>query len=277
MTDYREQISKAIDYIEGNLCSEELNIASIADVTGYSKYHFLRIFREVCGMTPHDYIRKRRISEIVKRMRNESGSISEIAFEFGFNSKENFSRAFKCEHGILPTQFKATDNSLKLYDRLYFELPVYRVDGFIHELESFQIVAYKCDEAEPHRFWNRYNAEERSCRLSGGRVVQDFGVSKWNDSLRKIDYYIGIRKTDVQGECSNTVTLNISGGLYAVFDTPPSTYFDFVNTIHNTWSYIGKVWLPENGYVRTGGYEIESYIEKSRTFSERIYIPIKKK
>jgi AraC family transcriptional regulator len=71
--------------------------------------------------------------------------------------------------------------------------------------------------------------------------------------------------------------LSINGGLYAVFATPKTSHYDFVNTIHRTWNYINCIWLPCNGYSRTGGYEFETYTEESRSFSENIYIPIKEK
>lgn len=274
--DYREHISRAIDYIEENLCMEELNIAAVASAAGYSPYHFLRVFREVCGLTPSDYIRKRRISEVVRRIHGENRPISDIAFAFGFNSKENFIRAFKAEHHILPTEFKAADNSLKLYDRLNFDLPPFRADGRILSLDPFRLTVYKSDEDYTPNFWNKYNAKKRSYQLSGGQTVADFGVSKWNDASGKLDYFIGIRETDAKGNCAGTVTLDIPGGVYAVFDTPSTTHFNFVNTIHRTWEYIGQVWLPENGYARTGGYEFETYTEASRLFSEQIYIPVKK-
>lgn len=208
--DYREHILKAIDYIEENLCTEELNIASIASAAGYSKYHFLRVFYEVCGLTPYDYIRKRRISEIVRRI--EKRPITDIAFEFGFNSKENFIRAFKTEHHILPSEFKATNNSLKLYDRIYFDLEPFRIDGKIMNLEPFRLITYKSDEEYPPHFWNKYNARKLSYKLSGGRLVQDFGVCKWNDASEKLDYYIGIKEMDAIGDRSDTILLNISGG-----------------------------------------------------------------
>ena len=98
-------IEKAVDYIEENLKSD-LSVRQIASIAGYSEYHFLRVFRQLVGLTPADYIRKRRISQIVDQMERECGRrpISDIAFEYGFNSKENFTRAFKAEHHILPTE-----------------------------------------------------------------------------------------------------------------------------------------------------------------------------
>ena len=86
--DYREHIRKAIEYIEENL-PDEMDVACLARAAGYSEYHFLRIFREVSGMTPADYIRKRRLSEIARQMAESGRPASDIAFAYGFHSKEN--------------------------------------------------------------------------------------------------------------------------------------------------------------------------------------------
>ena len=61
--DYREHIARAIENIERNL-TNDIDLAACARVSGYSKYYFLRVFKEATGMTPADYIRKRRLSEI---------------------------------------------------------------------------------------------------------------------------------------------------------------------------------------------------------------------
>lgn len=273
--DYCEHIQKALDYIEENL-KNDIAVATLASIAGYSEYHFLRIFKETVRLTPADYIRKRRITEIVRCVTREKRPISDIAFEYGFNSKENFTRAFKKEHHILPTEFRAAQNSLKLYERLTLEHSTYDLNATLITLEEFRLVAYESDEEFAPHFWNKYNANGWSKKLSGGKVVEDFGACIWNQTKNKLDYYIGIREADACGDLANTVTLTIPGGVYAVFHTPPATQIDFVNTIHRAWDYIGQVWLPKNGYRRTGGFELESYVEESRIFSEKIYIPITK-
>lgn len=271
--DHQTHIQRALDFIEANL-RYDLHPSDIARAAGYSEYHFLRVFKETVGLTPADYLRKRRLTEIVRHMVAQKRPISDIAFEFGFNSKENFIRAFKREHRILPTEFRGALNSLKLYDRVILSPPPFRANADIVELSPFRLRVYPCDEPTPPQFWNKYNAHRLSETLSGGRVTEDFGVSAWNRERQKLDYYIGMREEEAAGDPTGTVLLTIPGGTYAVFDTPPATQFDFVRTIHLTWNYIGKIWLKENGYRRTGGYELESYTEESRLFSERIYIPI---
>lgn len=270
---YREHIQRALEYIEENLRGDISN-ADLAHVAGYSEYHFLRVFKEVVHLTPADYIRKRRISEIVRRMETEKQPIANLAFEYGFNSKENFVRAFKAEHHILPTEFKTIQNSLKLYEPIKFEYEPFRVEAQLVTLEPFRLVTYKSDESFAPHFWNKYNTRQWSKKLSGGKTVEDFGVSDWNAERNELVYYIGIREEDAQGDLTGTEVLDIEGGLYAIFDTPHTTHFDFVNSIHRTWDYIGRIWLPENGYQRRGGFELESYVEESHLFSERIYIPI---
>lgn len=273
--DYRTAAEKALDYIEENL-KNEISVPDLARLTGYSEYHFLRIFRDMLGLTPADYIRKRRISEIVRRMSAETRPISDIAFEYGFNSMENFIRAFKKEHRILPTDFRVTGNSLRLYNRPSLDPAEFSVKWELVTLELFTVIAYPCDEAFPPHFWNKYNAKHLSRKLAGGRVTEDFGVCRWNPVINRLDYWIGIRESDAHGDLTDTVRLEIGGGLYAVFDTPPATHFDFIQTIHRTWDWIADAWLPQNGFARTGGYEMESYVEESRTFSEKIYIPIRR-
>ena len=271
--DYKEHIAKAIDYIEDNL-KYDIDLAACARACGYSKYHFLRVFREVVKLTPADYIRKRRLTEITKRITDDGKYISEIAFEYGFNSKENFIRAFKSEHHILPTEYKTAQNSLKLYEKLEFETMPFSITSKIIQLNSFLLMVYKSDEAYPPNFWNKYNSRKYSRRLSGGNVCEDFGVNIWNNEQNNLDYYIGIRSEQAQGDTTGTQTILINCGTYALFETPQTTHFDFVNTIHKTWEYINTIWQPQSGYQRTGGYDFESYIEESRVFSEKIYIPI---
>ena len=116
----RTQIKFVIDYIEEHL-KEELDNKTLSQILGYSEYHFIRVFRKYVSLTPADYIRKRRISEIIRCIGEKKRPISDIAFEYGFNSKENFTRAFKNEHNILPTEWKTADCSLRLFMPFSFE------------------------------------------------------------------------------------------------------------------------------------------------------------
>lgn len=275
---YKEHIENTIAHIETNLKSDT-TLADLARVAGYSEYHFLCVFKEVTRLTPADYIRKRRLSEIAREIATSSRPISEIAFEYGFNSKENFTRAFKAEHHVLPTEYKSAGNSLKLYDHIELQVTPFSIKPEIITLSDFMLTVYKSDEEYTPNFWNKYNCKKLSKRLSGGKVCTDYGVCRWNKEANLLDYFIGIRAEDAVGDTSGTMQLQVSGGLYALFSTPPSSHFNFVNTIHRTWHYIFNVWMPGSEYrcAADHGYQFETYVEASRTFSEDIYIPIEVK
>lgn len=271
----RVHIQRVLDYIEKHL-KEDLDNTTLAKIAGYSEYHFLRKFRKSIGLTPADYIRKRRISEIVCRIGENDRAISDIAFEYGFNSKENFTRAFKKEHNILPTEFKTVNCSLRLFQPFNFDKIKLQPSVSMLYIESFILIAYEFEDDFPPNCWNKYNAERRSAILSGGTEVEDFGAMVWDFERERLCYFIGIRSDDAQGDITDTVRLDITGGLYAVFETAPTDQHEFVSTIRSTWDWIYCDWLPKSGYVRAEGFELESYIESSRKYTEKNYIPLKK-
>lgn len=273
--EYAESLQIVLDYIEENLY-EDMDLNSLASVAGYSKYHFLRVFKEAFLMTPSEYVRRRRITESACDIADTAESISQIGYKHGFNSKENFTRAFKSEHRILPSDYRLVDNSLKLLHRNKLE-----GDGFVLvprmvELKPFCATVYKCDEAEPAKFWNKYNCGGFSGILSGGEAQPDYGFSVWNYEKGKLDYYIGILSEYAKGDISGTIQLNVEGGWYAVFDTPKANKYTFVNTIHRTWNYINSEWNCQREFVRLGDCDFETYRESSREFSEQIYIHVKR-
>ena len=267
----KEAVQKAIDYIEAHL-PEPLPLEKLAKAAGYSKFHFQRMFLETVHMTPAVYIRRRRISEVVRAMEAGEESISALAFAWGFNSKENFTRAFKSEHHILPTEFKSAGNSLKLWDRITLEEPFAMPEGVPVLLESFRLIVLPSDEAVPSDFWNRYNVGGWSAKLSGGAVVEDWGVSLWDPAENRLRYFIGIREEYAHGDLSGAIPLEIPGGTYIRFDTPPVPQFRFIATVQKTWAGISE-WMETHGYRRLTGYEMEYYVESSRTFTETILIP----
>lgn len=239
--------------------------------------HFLRIFKEVFHMTPSEYVRRRRLTESVRDIADTDEPISQIGYQHGFNSKENFTRAFKSEHHVLPSEYRTADNSLKLLHSKKPEEESLILAPKLVELEPFRAVVYKSDEEDPTRFWNKYNCRGLSEKLSGGEAQEDYGFSVWNFEENRLEYYVGIPAEYAHGDLTGTVQLEVEGGLYAVFDTPQADKFTFVNTIRRTWDHIMREWIPQSGYVYPGDCDFETYRENSRKFSERIFIHLKEK
>ena len=98
-------IEKVIDYIENNL-SNKLDLDKISEAVHYSKYHLHRLFSDTVGMTIHDYVGRRQLTEAAKLLVFSERPIIEIAFICGYESQQAFSSAFKSMYKIPPAQYR---------------------------------------------------------------------------------------------------------------------------------------------------------------------------
>ena len=73
-----------------------------------SPYHFLRSFRALVGMTPHQFILYTRLNRAAVRLRRTADSISAIAFAAGFNDLSTFNRRFQRIMGLSPSAYRAS-------------------------------------------------------------------------------------------------------------------------------------------------------------------------
>jgi AraC family transcriptional regulator len=80
----------------------QLTIEQVAKEAAVSEYHFFRLFRTVFGMSPHQYILRKRL-ETGKRLLHEQYPVSVAALECGFTDIHSFSKAFKHHFGVTPS------------------------------------------------------------------------------------------------------------------------------------------------------------------------------
>ncbi len=95
------RIQRAIDFIEDNIC-DKLKLETIASQAFMSAFHFQRLFSVVCGMTLGEYIRNRRLALAGADIESTCDKVIDIAFRYGYESPESFSRAFTRFHGVSP-------------------------------------------------------------------------------------------------------------------------------------------------------------------------------
>lgn len=98
-------IEKVIEYIEYNL-SNKLDLDKISEAVHYSKYHLHRLFSDTVGMTIHDYVGRRQLTEAAKLLVFSDRPIIEVAFICGYESQQAFSSAFKSMYKIPPAQYR---------------------------------------------------------------------------------------------------------------------------------------------------------------------------
>lgn len=91
---------------------EEWPVRRLAQVSGASAAHFARSFKQAFGLPPHRYLLTRRIERAVALLRETELSITEIAFQTGWNSLGTFGRTFRDITGETPAAVRAREKSL---------------------------------------------------------------------------------------------------------------------------------------------------------------------
>lgn len=100
-----KHIEEVIQYIEENL-SNKLDLDSVANATHFSKYHLHRMFAKTVGLTIHDYVLRRQLTEAAKLLVFSDKPIIEIALACGYESQAAFTVAFKAMYKAPPAEYR---------------------------------------------------------------------------------------------------------------------------------------------------------------------------
>ena len=88
-------------------CTENIKLDNIANIAGFSKFHFVRLFKQVMNISCYDYLISRRIMLAEKLLTNPDISIMQVAMKSGFSSLATFNRLFKAKKCCTPTEYKS--------------------------------------------------------------------------------------------------------------------------------------------------------------------------
>ncbi len=100
-----QKMSRPLRFLEDNL-EERVRIEDLADVAGLSVHRFSTIFKSVVGVTPHQYILRRRVDKAMKLLSSSDTPVRDIAFQLGFHDQPHFTRLFKATIGVSPTYYR---------------------------------------------------------------------------------------------------------------------------------------------------------------------------
>ena len=112
LAQYTDGLSQAklalvTDYIDDHLY-QNLQLIELSKIAQISPYHFLRLFKQSMGTTPHQYILQRRIEKAKYLLQHSELSIAEIALRVGFCDQSHLTRCFKRIVGVTPKQLLQT-------------------------------------------------------------------------------------------------------------------------------------------------------------------------
>lgn len=285
--DWLKGMNEVVKYIEENL-TNSIDYTVLAKKVCCSPYEFSRIFSFMTGISVSEYIRRRKLSQVVFDIKNSDEKIIDIALKYGYESQTAFSRAFKEIHGQSPTSARKKGVNFKTYPKITFSLSIRGVNEMNFRIEtkhSFKIVGLKGlssgypengDTLDP--LWRQF-MDNYDFKLAGLYREPFWQVGAyWNEDIDdNTPCIIGAERNE-KAEFTNMDIETIPATTWAVFSITGLN--DKVNkeVIDETYARIYIEWMPSSNYKRN---EVIQHLEvydpgdaSSEDYIWEIWIPV---
>jgi AraC family transcriptional regulator len=262
-TDYQARINRAIDAIVRDL-AQPLSLHALSDASGFSPFHFHRVFKALMGETPNQFVKRLRLQHAAHLMSHAPRrSLTDVALSCGFASSSDFSRSFKQHFGQAPRRFDLAglrEARREDFDRLLggqAAAPAPQVPGDGANPDGFEVrlrdlparsVAY-VRVFQPYREGAAQAAFERLLAWAEHRGLAD---GQW------LGYMWDEPEIVALADCRYDVALVVDGpvpeGGIGCFRFPALRVAEVIirGDIHlevRALDWLYKTWLPHSGYV----------------------------
>lgn len=282
--EWLKNLSRAIDYIEGNL-DKTISYDEAAKIACCSTYYFQRMFSYIAGIPLSEYIRRRRMTQAAFELQSGDKKVLDIALKYGYASPTSFNRAFQNVHGIPPAAAKSKGNALKSYPPIKLSVQVTGSSAMryrIEDKESMRIIGVRMPltgDMEQNRkivppFWeNVLHSKQMPVirSLSNQPPHGLLGITSWQNP-QQIYYFIAAAtdKPVPKGMFEH----RIPAATWAVFEYDGS----FRESVQNIFKRFLTEWLPFSGYTYAELPDIEVYPfdQCSQDGYSEVWIAVKK-
>ena len=296
--EYIARIQKVQDYIEKNY-QKAMSTEELAEVAGFSKYHFNRIFKSVLQESLLQYVNRIRLEHSLFMLAHRQDfNMTDIAYELGFADSAVFSRAFKNHYGISPLTYRkkySTNCKENIFISEYNKAEKKKKwvkDPFsatgemrIETLESKNVVYvrhvgnYKSlARAYVKLMHELFKGAEKQHLLKLGQN-QVFVMYHDNPEFGKEEHFRTSLCLTIPEDCKareegKLGVMKLEGGLYAV-----GHYEITKGQFEDAWDHMYQKWLMTSGYVPRNACPLEVYLnnpneEKGHLIKVEIYVPI---
>ena len=102
----KTRLNRVIEFVEENL-DKDITLAALAEIAGMGPHYFAELFKQSLGISPHQYVLRRRIERGRKLLHNPSVSVLEAAVRSGFSDQSHFTKLFRRIVGVTPSKYRA--------------------------------------------------------------------------------------------------------------------------------------------------------------------------
>ena len=254
--------------------SEHVTARELANVTGYSLYHFCHVFRAYFDMSVGEYIRIYALGKAAADIL-DGKPILAAALDAGFDTAAGFSKAFKKQFGMSATEYRK-QNLKRSYDIMEFTIE--KKGAF--SANGYYIVPKeeKVDVLESGAYWLGVDFSGHPKYPVDSTVNGEVGMWTHPDEIGgELKYFFGYISADAAPE--GFVKFEIPAAEYAVFEVPAAKTStdggkELAGNIRNTWKYIFKDWIDASAYAFDEGKVCYEFYHGEVT---KIYVPVKAK
>jgi AraC family transcriptional regulator len=288
-------IELLIQHIEDNI-EKNLSLEELSEHCCISKFHLIRVFKNLTNITVMDYVRSRKLASSLKDLLNTDMKIIDIALKYNFEYEQTYIRAFKNEYGITPSKFRKQHKTVNIVEKINldlckdFERGILFSPKFVVKPE-FKVIGIKdivpIEENTTKNLANNRGVDfflKHSYRIKNAINPNVYiGLTRLVSNDADYTYYMPSiqvsSSADIpEGMCHDT----IKGSKYAVFNyigNHPAQELSKV-TMKALYEYIYERWIPSLGYdfMEAGGFrfeEIDSKVSTSDYCEAKLYLPLK--
>ena len=264
-----ENLNNMVNYIEEHL-TDKIEYEDLARMIGVSEYSLQRIFIFLTNLSLSEYIRKRRLSKAFEELKTSNIKIIDLSIKYQYESSISFSRAFKNNFGITPTECRNSKDNYKQFSKIKFNNNIRESYNFEYEIKDIaekEIYCYKvCSQNYDdllfyiRDLYKRIRANNIYEKINENEM---YGVFLYENGT--YFYYLGSKT-----EYDNTNKFKIPKGKYAIFSVGSRNQNDILDITKKIYSQ----WLPSTQYTLNETlnkhFEFEQYVENNCY----IYIPV---
>ncbi|WP_342476818.1 helix-turn-helix domain-containing protein [Paenibacillus sp. FSL H7-0350] len=243
-------IQNTVDCIEANMY-QHLSMEDISGQVYLSRYHLQRIFKSLTGRGIMEYARSRKLTESLYELIHTGDRIVSIAEKYGFEYEQSFTRAFKGEFGLSPSEYRRSPRHVPITPKadpsLLIELdhallvrpfhvfrPAFELGGLLHQvsiqenLQEFKATSLAVEFFHGHR----------------SRIMQPvnpnvyYGYTFWGEERGQYTYYLS--SVEIEKDSALPIDMKrlvVPAGSYTVF-----RFIGFFPPEELTWEHLLEFW-----------------------------------
>ncbi|MGH0432225.1 AraC family transcriptional regulator [Bacillus hominis] len=285
--EYLRRIYKVQDYIESHI-NDSPSVEELANVAGFSKFHFHRIFKGIVDEPLSRYVNRLKLERATHLLTYRTDmTITDIAYHFGFTDSAVFSRTFKSHYGVSPSYYR-NHNSKNCKDvrgtsqyneckKVRGNVEIVTADNinvaYIRHVGTYKDLAIAFPKMIEKLF--HYASEQNYYVFEDTKVLTIYHDHHefTEDNHLRTSLCITIPNGVEEGN-SEIGLMTIPSGEYAVghFEISQDEY-------KGAWNFLYGEWLPNSGYKPRDSYPFEVYRNDPGQHPENkhvvdIYVPI---